>query len=870
MVATSHETMPVWRKVVRYALRFVLSLLFGVLVIGVISYCSSQSPLVMVAPITLEWHTGSDKPVILFVHGLGGEAYETWNQADSSFMQLMARDPAFADYGIVSVQYPSSVFWRRPSIQQLSKKFGECLKEKFPKSSHIVIVAHSLGGIVARQGLILSELPKRPHQFVTLITLASPFQGSELSNFTAGLAATGISSRQLSGLGVDSELLDVFESNWTTFIQSCGPQIRQFAASEGRPIAGMMVVQPSSATKGVPRECTFQSAQDTHLTIAKPASLETPIGSKVREWVLLSLKVREFGPGERIITQDLEIPAGQILRVQPAATLIFRKGARILAKGRIEAKGTNDNPINFYFDSAGDAESGLVLRGVDAAESQFVSCNFRGGKGIGVKTPNPARQATVRGKELYAEKEFIVTTVGKRHGGALLLIGATTVSFTNCTFTENQAYIGGAMALFGSDHVQINHCVFKGNTSRFGGGAIFAQASEVYITGKCEFGGNRTGETPMAKGSACGVREATFLNNEASNAGGALYILNTHPSSWNITTANQMSNLSFIKNRSYRPEGWSFRIDGETKTRFVDTLFEDNSSGADSTTGLALKDESRLNGQVEVLNATWRRNGVAFSETYRTRSAPSPGEGGRKVVAALIQNHKNFKSADQRIIDTIVVHSISASNCADTEFRTRFADELKAFESSAEIQAVLANSADVRFDWRFCKLLLELHERSAHYLIDRSGVIRQLVADKDIAFHAGKSVMLKGDDRRGVDDFSIGIEMIGSDPQTDDNPSGEQADFTQTQYGALDELLVELSRRHHILPKNIVAYGTIVERASTSNPVTTANANTNPAQLFDLPAILGRLDRNLNAEKKIVVQSATLESDIARPQVPDL
>jgi hypothetical protein len=883
MAATSQETTPVWKKLVRFSLRFLLSLVLGVLVIGVISYCSSRVPVVTVAPITLEWHTGSDKPVILFVHGLGGEAYETWNQADSSFMQLMARDPAFADYAIVSVQYPSSFFWRRPSIQQLAKKFGQCLKDRFPKSSHIVIIAHSLGGIIARQGLVLSELPKRPHQFVTLITLASPFEGSELSNFTAGLAAAGISSRQLSGLGVDSELLDVFESNWTTFLQTCGPQIRQFAASEGKSIGGLLVVKQSSATKGVAPEFTFSSAQDTHLTIAKPASLETPIGGKVREWVLLSLKVREFGPGEHIITQDLEIPAGQILRLQPGATFSFQNGARILAKGRIEAKGTSENPINFKFDNAKDAESGLLLRGVDAAESQFVFCNFRGGKGIGVKTPNPVRQATIRGKELYAEKEFVVTSVGKRHGGAVLLVGATTINFTNCTFTENQAHIGGAMALFGCDHVQINHCVYKDNKSTFGGGAIFAQGSEVYITGKSEFERNKTGETPLAKGSACGgalylgfgarcdVRDATFVDNEASNAGGALYIFNTHPASWQINTANQMSNLRFVKNRSYRPEGWAVRIDGETKTTFVDALFEDNSSGSDSAAaGLALKDESRLNGQVEVINSTWRRNGIVFSENYRARPAGGSKEEGRKLVAAPIENPRTFKSADQRIIDTIVIHSISASHWTDPEFRARFADELKVFESSAEIQGVLANPSEFKFDWRLCREVLELNNRSAHYLIDRSGLIRQLIADKNIAFHAGKSAMPEGDDRHDVDDFSLGIQLVGSDPQTDEVSGEEPSGFTPAQYGALDDLLLELSRKHHIAPKNIVTYGAISERLSMPNPVAAANASASSPRLFDLPAILARLERNLSEEKKVVVQSAQVESDIARPQAPDL
>ena len=65
-------------------------------------------------------------------------------------------------------------------------------------------------------------------------------------------------------------------------------------------------------------------------------------------------------------------------------------------------------------------------------------------------------------------------------------------------------------------------------------------------------------------------------------------------------------------------------------------------------------------------------------------------------------------------------------------------------------------------------------EVSSHFLIDRTGVVRQFVSIHDRAWHAGVSEF-RG--RRDCNDFSVGIELEG----TDDQP------YTQAQY---DELVL--------------------------------------------------------------------------------
>lgn len=85
-----------------------------------------------------------------------------------------------------------------------------------------------------------------------------------------------------------------------------------------------------------------------------------------------------------------------------------------------------------------------------------------------------------------------------------------------------------------------------------------------------------------------------------------------------------------------------------------------------------------------------------------------------------------------------------------------------------------------------------------HFLISRRGKIAQLVAPEKRAWHAGVSRMpFPEDSRENVNDFSIGIELLGA-------PTGK---FTDSQYLALGKLLGVLAKR---LPlRNLVGHDVI-------------------------------------------------------------
>ncbi len=73
-----------------------------------------------------------------------------------------------------------------------------------------------------------------------------------------------------------------------------------------------------------------------------------------------------------------------------------------------------------------------------------------------------------------------------------------------------------------------------------------------------------------------------------------------------------------------------------------------------------------------------------------------------------------------------------------------------------------------------------------HYAIDRKGTIYQLVADNNIAWHAGVSKLPDG--TTDVNGASIGVEVINS----------QDAKFTDEQYAALNSLIGDLQKKYKI------------------------------------------------------------------------
>lgn len=127
-----------------------------------------------------------------------------------------------------------------------------------------------------------------------------------------------------------------------------------------------------------------------------------------------------------------------------------------------------------------------------------------------------------------------------------------------------------------------------------------------------------------------------------------------------------------------------------------------------------------------------------------------------------------YQAASDRKIDTVIVHSTYNALGGD--------------------QFSLAKILDI----------YKSYGVAPHYIIDRGGHIYRLVADKNIAYHAGASRMPDG--RTDVNDFSLGIELINNKTE----------DPTTAQYAALKGLVGYLKGKYavkYVLGHNQIAPG---------------------------------------------------------------
>lgn len=130
-----------------------------------------------------------------------------------------------------------------------------------------------------------------------------------------------------------------------------------------------------------------------------------------------------------------------------------------------------------------------------------------------------------------------------------------------------------------------------------------------------------------------------------------------------------------------------------------------------------------------------------------------------------------------KTVDCIVLHSLSAINVP---------------------------SARNKYGLQECYDLLARYRFSAHYLIGRNeGEAWQLVPYNLIAWHAGQSVW-RG--RQGVNNFSLGVELIGSEALSN---------YTDWQYEELARWLVAQSQRHYLTWAEITTHAEIAPGRKT-------------------------------------------------------
>tara|TARA_B100000941_G_scaffold289858_1_gene270253 strand:- start:133 stop:843 length:711 start_codon:yes stop_codon:yes gene_type:complete len=118
-----------------------------------------------------------------------------------------------------------------------------------------------------------------------------------------------------------------------------------------------------------------------------------------------------------------------------------------------------------------------------------------------------------------------------------------------------------------------------------------------------------------------------------------------------------------------------------------------------------------------------------------------------------------------------------------------------------DIKFIIIHYTGMQSEIESLKRLKNLRSKvSCHYLISRKGIITQIVKDKNIAWHAGKS---KWNYFKNLNKFSIGIELVNKGHKL-----GYES-FPSVQIQTLIKLCKFLKKKYNIKPVNFLGHSDI-------------------------------------------------------------
>jgi len=228
--------------------------------------------------------------LVIFIHGLCGDGQATWTNTNTRFIfpEELARDLTQENDAVYVVAFDyAGRLQDSPSILSIADHLQFEIDELLKKHSYqtLRIVAHSMGGLVAREYILRRHTRTHPQLKVTnLVLLASPNNGSELAEL-GRLIPQNRQVEELRSIDKKNTYLESLNRDWNTEFKSAGHprNILLYAGYEQLSdwLTGPIVTQTSAILYA---EDTM-GFQETHETIAKPRNKN----SEIYRWVKAKL-----------------------------------------------------------------------------------------------------------------------------------------------------------------------------------------------------------------------------------------------------------------------------------------------------------------------------------------------------------------------------------------------------------------------------------------------------------------------------------------------------------------------------------------------------------------------------------------------------
>lgn len=241
---------------------------------------------------------------VVFVHGLGGDE-NTWkaHSGEKGWPDFAESDPALKATRSLVVRYQSDICSSGLTAPEIAKSvLLQARAAKAFDSSAVVIVAHSLGGIVARQAYLLMDDFERG-RVSDIFLVASPSQGASMAA-AADLLCGGRQTADLRSVNENS-FLQSLNDNWDAARENAAKQRTHFprlhCAYEINKTFLVYVVRRSDAVIGC--NGPMQGFVEDHFSIAKPTSTN----HQVYQWFQshLTLDTRLLSPKEEELVTEV-------------------------------------------------------------------------------------------------------------------------------------------------------------------------------------------------------------------------------------------------------------------------------------------------------------------------------------------------------------------------------------------------------------------------------------------------------------------------------------------------------------------------------------------------------------------------------------
>jgi hypothetical protein len=151
----------------------------------------------------------TNKSLLIFIHGWNGDPVDTWQR----FPRLAIEDPALKAFNILVVNYPTYYVKRNLDVETLARWLDDGFARDgvYRRYENIWIVAHSMGGIIARHLAVINRNDRDAPIYRGLVEIATPHDGAQVAKLASEI---GVSEGFLDELHPGSRYLARLRDNF--------------------------------------------------------------------------------------------------------------------------------------------------------------------------------------------------------------------------------------------------------------------------------------------------------------------------------------------------------------------------------------------------------------------------------------------------------------------------------------------------------------------------------------------------------------------------------------------------------------------------------------------------------------------------------